>query len=670
MVTTFPFAGSLGWSAMLLAFTSKCFGAERWPTRLVWATVAAICWGQIAAMHPSFGLVLGSGIVAAYMVFKVVGSMFSNRATSVRSLLVCLLLGTSFAVVNAAIFLPRIALVPRTSIGLTYHEMRELGREMRMLPEGSLDPRETDPMLLAAGGDPIFQQWYWPFLEYPSGAYLGMAALALSGAGLWSRRHRLVAGALIAYCVACYSLALRSVAIALNGLLPTFVESLYQHHRTRFIYALLLAVPLLAGFGVEAWRRARSPLARITMLIPGVLVWLLPMLLSARPSGAAARLVLFGLIAGGVALAASSVRPALVFLVPIGIGVELTVNGVVGPALAEGTPPRPKVPLEAPESPSVIAAEYTRDGPIVDALRSSPHDGRFMSYAPGLLKTPAEFFRGYLLFREKPYWDLMANQRGLLFGLEDAQGHGPVQVLRYWKFLRAVTDRRIKYSTAIFLDPPPVAFDLLQVTSLVGSADEAPARRLRRVVTEGDWAVYEVPDPVERVSLVSSWTMVDSSEQALQAVVRPGFDASREMILEEDPGIPSSSGPAAGTVEYEERGTQGAEIQVRAESPALVLIRNVYDKNWTATLDGDPAKLLAADYLIQGIAVPPGRHTIVLRYVDPSIATGLIISFFGLSLLIGAAGVIHVRSRWARRYLSPARRKVIVPEDTADEGPT
>ena len=57
--------------------------------------------------------------------------------------------------------------------------------------------------------------------------------------------------------------------------------------------------------------------------------------------------------------------------------------------------------------------------------------------------------------------------------------------------------------------------------------------------------------------------------------------------------------------------------------PALVVVRNSYDPGWSATVDGAPAPVLATDYLVQGVAVPPGTHEIRLVYRDDDIARGM-----------------------------------------------
>ncbi|TMK79097.1 MAG: YfhO family protein [Actinobacteria bacterium] len=94
-------------------------------------------------------------------------------------------------------------------------------------------------------------------------------------------------------------------------------------------------------------------------------------------------------------------------------------------------------------------------------------------------------------------------------------------------------------------------------------------------------------------------------------------------------------------------------MTVTSEAPAIVLVRNTYDRNWHATVDGRPVKVLPADYLDQGIAVTAGSHTIMLTYDDPSVEAGIVGSAIALTCLLGAAALLAGRER-RRRQATPA----------------
>jgi uncharacterized membrane protein YfhO len=52
----------------------------------------------------------------------------------------------------------------------------------------------------------------------------------------------------------------------------------------------------------------------------------------------------------------------------------------------------------------------------------------------------------------------------------------------------------------------------------------------------------------------------------------------------------------------------------------------VFDRNWSATVDGRPAPVLLTDYLMQGVPVPAGTHTVDLTYRDRALGVGLLAS--------------------------------------------
>src|SRR5205085_11941806 len=47
------FSGVIAWTPFVLAAASRFFRASSWPSRLVWAAVAAVAWSQVAASHLS-----------------------------------------------------------------------------------------------------------------------------------------------------------------------------------------------------------------------------------------------------------------------------------------------------------------------------------------------------------------------------------------------------------------------------------------------------------------------------------------------------------------------------------------------------------------------------------------------------------------------------------------
>jgi hypothetical protein len=306
------------------------------------------------------------------------------------------------------------------------------------------------------------------------------------------------------------------------------------------------------------------------------------------------------------------------------------------------------------------ASQYFEEGPIARALAATDQ-GRYLSIAPSVWSP-----LGYHVRRTRPFWGLMGAQQSMLFDLEEGQGYNSIQVVRYWEFLRVVDPKPIRYNAAGFTHAQPIALDLLQVRYLIQPVqDQIAVPGEVPVAQQGRWVLYRLPADTPRASLVTSWSVVGSSEDALTAILDSGFRPADRAVLEGRPSftpstvtVPTGNGSAL----YRSTGPQSALVTVDAPAPSIVLVRNVYDKNWRATVDGRSVSVLPADYLVQGIPVPPGRHTIVLSYDDPTVGLGILGTALSLAVLLGLAAFMA-----NRRRPSPPVPPVVEP--SVDDGP-
>src|SRR2546426_12530944 len=113
-----PFAGSLAWTALLLAAGSRLMRAGSWPARLGWLAAVAVAWGQLAGAHMSNGLLMGTAALLLYVAVRIASAV---RAGEWRTnVLAAALLVPALPLVNLAVFLPRLPYIHRTSLGLGY----------------------------------------------------------------------------------------------------------------------------------------------------------------------------------------------------------------------------------------------------------------------------------------------------------------------------------------------------------------------------------------------------------------------------------------------------------------------------------------------------------------------------------------------------------------------
>ncbi|MEX2406228.1 MAG: YfhO family protein, partial [Actinomycetota bacterium] len=272
---------------------------------------------------------------------------------------------------------------------------------------------------------------------------------------------------------------------------------------------------------------------------------------------------------------------------------------------------------------------------------------RYLAWVP-----PAAYFnKGYLFTQAEADWPALLLGRAIPFGLHDALGYSPIQVPRYWSYIRATNRLPVFYNAAVIQIPSVEDVRLLGVRYLIAHESQPlpPAIDGNIVASERGYRLYELDAAQPRASVTSAWTVVDDGTEALEAVLTEGFDPAETAVVEGDPGIEPNGTGVPGTATYSEVRPEDVRISVRVDAPSLVVVRNVWEPGWAASVDGAPAPVLRADYLLQAVPVPEGSHEIRLIYREPAIGLGIALSAVAWTVLaliaVTVAAIGRRRSR-------------------------
>jgi hypothetical protein len=621
VLVVIPLTDALAWTAVLLPLVGRLLRARSWPGRLLWVTAVAIAWGQVASAHLSHGLVIGTTAAVFYGVYVVRSSRADDRAsgrTLATTVIVTLL---ALVAVNLAHLLPVASYMQRASLGHGYDELQRIAAELR-----GAEPSELG-IARALGVT-------WPLrLSTAPGLYLAALPLILMSAGFVARRTRGLAITFGSLGLLFYFAGMARVIEAVSPLVSELpFGDFYRHSSGRFVYGALLAVVVVSAVGIAAWRDSVSTRQRVLMMAPGLLVWgLLPF----AAGVISARMLLFGLgtAAAAVLLFLTVRRPTLAWAIPVVIAVELTGGALLGQAAGfelrnDGLETQtdkwlPFVPLPEPQ---IDSSSYVDGGPITRALRSEGG--------------------GRLLGRDI---DLTWNLRPIVSKIEMPSGYNPVQLDRYWRYVRSVVPERLRYNMSLWpAVPSDQVLDLLGAEWISLPVGAAPREGWERVAGDEKRAAYASGRSPTRMSLLGRWSVVEGPEMARRAVIDESFDSNDVVVLEKEPGIqPSASSeePNEIVAQFEWITPNSARIEVQSEGPAVLLVRNAWDENWNAKVNGRTTEVLVGDYFLQAVALPgAGRHIVELDYVDPNIGYGLAGTATSLIVLAGAALLMRVLS--------------------------
>ena len=178
-----------------------------------------------------------------------------------------------------------------------------------------------------------------------------------------------------------------------------------------------------------------------------------------------------------------------------------------------------------------------------------------------------------------------------------------------------------------------------------------------KATPRGLLALVEFEGALPRAGLYSHWRSGVADETALALLPDPEWDPHREVLVTEGLPAPDSTDANATVIpaRYEFYDPKRVVISTDAETSTVLMLNDKHHPAWQVTVDGKPAKLLRANYLMRGVYLSAGKHTVEFRFAPP--AGSIRISLAGL----GLAGVLG-----ALLIFMPSRRREEEEEEDGD----
>jgi hypothetical protein len=160
--------------------------------------------------------------------------------------------------------------------------------------------------------------------------------------------------------------------------------------------------------------------------------------------------------------------------------------------------------------------------------------------------------------------------------------------------------------------------------------------------------VYLNTNALPRAQLIDKAQIVHSGEEAWQAIHAAEFDPSKEVVIEGGEVLSGAGEQSGGrALAFAAQANDRVEMIARTESPAYLVMSDVYYPGWTAAIDDQPTTLYPANFAFRAVLVPPGEHRVVFTFEPPMWRVGLAISALTVVGLI-VLGVTAWRRRRGR----------------------
>jgi hypothetical protein len=479
----------------------------------------------------------------------------------------------------------------------------------------------------------------WGFLDdwqhlllSPGFYYVGSATLALALAGVVLGRGRYATP---------YFAALTLVVLVLSryeptplhvlfGLIPDFLQ-LAARSPERTMLVFYLGPALLAGTAVSRLgaARPRAVLALVVATAAGV-----GLAVTTGDSVPWTSFAAWGVacLAVGIAVAVPRVRGLAAALALVVVIVDL---GTASSAqLAEAMHEEGAYQLRKLDLASYYAASPA-DRFLQNQARAAP--ARYFGYAQHVFGDVMPYT---LRWTDPKIEALDTNDRALLVGLDDIQGYNPIHLTRYGEYMAAVNGTSQDYHHADVLPSglgSPL-LDLLNARYLVlpatPASDQRPPDLVRPyplVYQDDTVQIRENPWALPRAWLVHAAQQV-APGGALDLLATGAVDPHTTALVEQPPPVLEPA-TAPESVHWLRQDADELVLESDASAPALLVLSEIDDPFWTATVDDQPAPVLVADHILRAVPLPGGQHTVRLSYAPPMMRIGLLLTLATLVVL-------------------------------------
>jgi len=197
------------------------------------------------------------------------------------------------------------------------------------------------------------------------------------------------------------------------------------------------------------------------------------------------------------------------------------------------------------------------------------------------------------------------------------------------RFIFGLNGTNFLNSIGTQLDPGQNRFRIHTPFDIVAKPGVGNATRLDQVTVvtngPGQFALIEFTGALPRAKLYPHWQVMTNDTEILARLANPAFKP-QDMVLVSSP-LPAATndpGTNAGEVKFVAYAPKRIQLEASAVAPSVLLLNDKHSPNWKVSVDGQPATLLRCNYLMRGVPVPAGRHTVEFRYEPP--VTGLYVT--------------------------------------------
>lgn len=160
----------------------------------------------------------------------------------------------------------------------------------------------------------------------------------------------------------------------------------------------------------------------------------------------------------------------------------------------------------------------------------------------------------------------------------------------------------------------------------------------------GGFALIEFTGALPRAKLYTDWQSGVADTNALTTLANLHFDPAQKVLVAETlPAAAPATNAAAGTVTFAGYETKHITLKASASAPSVLLLNDRYSPSWQVRVDGQPAKLLRCNYLMRGVSLTAGQHTVEFIFAPGVRPLYITCAAMGFGLMVALALLFTMR---------------------------
>lgn len=183
--------------------------------------------------------------------------------------------------------------------------------------------------------------------------------------------------------------------------------------------------------------------------------------------------------------------------------------------------------------------------------------------------------------------------------------------------------------------------DMLNV-KYITAGQQLPFQNFEQVYSSNNQYVYENTDVLPKAFFVESVVTVSGPIEAVENMEpNTGFNPSEVAVVETEDAITTTSDTTS-SVQVTAYDANSITLQTsRSTEGFLVLSEIYYPAGWQADIDGNPTTIYKTNFVLRGLHVPAGEHTITLTFEPASAIWGARLAWAG-HLALWLCGILAI----------------------------